>query len=185
MSTPTSIFAQRGNTRRITAHPWPVSTSIRMSVGADFPQANNYIITNFGPSTAFIGYGNTADDATTNARIPEPGDAGQFCFIIPPGQRGIEAKHGVYFAAVTATGTADIFITPGHGTVDGFGFNASADQASTADLGSLFLYESGTQQELLRTILVELRTQTEFLKQGLNVADDPESIRGDQTMDTQ
>ena len=171
------VFAQRGNTRRFTAGPWPAPSSIRMSVATGMPQADNYIITNFGPSVAFVGYGSNSAEAIANADVPVDGDTtGEFCFIVPPGQISIEAKHGVYFAAVTVSGTADIFITPGIGEVT----SGVPDQTSNEEFGTLFLYAQA-QQELMQKILIELRTQTEFLKQGLNVADDPDSIRGDQT----
>lgn len=172
-------FVQRGNTRRIRAIAERPSSSVRMTVVTDMPQADNYILTNFGPAVAFIGYGASSDEAINNAEIPVVGDAGEFCFILPPGQRSIEAKHGAYFAARTESGNADILITPGKGSVEG-GSEVTGEVSNT-DLADLLLYESGAQQELLQRILIELRTQTEFLKQGLNVADDPDSIRGDQT----
>ena len=176
-----TAFAQRGNTKRIAASPMLATSAVRMSVAADMPQADNYILTNFGPSVAFIGYGGSSDDAINNAKVPTSGHAGgEFCFVLPPGQRSIEAKHGVYFAAVTESGNADILITPGKGSIESDSAVASS-QASGGDLGAMVLYQSGAQQELLRAILVELRTQTEFLKEGLNVADDPDVVRGDQT----
>lgn len=176
-----TAFAQRGNTKRIGASPTLATSAVRMSVATDMPHADNYIITNFGPSVAFVGYGSSESEAIDNAKVPTEGDAtGDFCFIVPLGQRSIEAKHGVYFAAVTESGTADLLITPGKGSIEGDS-DSVANQTSTNDLAALVLYESGVQQELLRGILIELRTQTEFLKQGLNVADDPDLIRGDQT----
>ena len=175
-----TAFVQRGNTKRITAIAERPSSSVRMSVATDMPHADNYILTNFGPSVAFVGYGSSSDEAINNAEIPASGDsAGEFCFILPPGQRSIEAKHGVYFAARTESGNADILITPGKGSIEG-GSEVTGEVSNT-DLAALLLYESGAQQELLQRILIELRTQTEFLKQGLNVADDPDSIRSDQT----
>ena len=81
---------------------------------------------------------------------------------------------------MTESGTADIMITPGRGLVDGFGAgNVGVDAASNASLLALFAYSSGAQQELFEGVLIELRTITEFLKAGLNVADDPAAIRSD------
>ena len=175
-----TAFVQRGNTKRISAGPWRPSSAVRMSVATDMPQADNYILTNFGPAVAFVGYGGSSDEAIDNAEIPASGDSsGEFCFVLPPGQRSIEAKHGVYFAARTESGNADILITPGKGSIESD--SDASSQTSNADLAALLLYESGVQQEMLRAILIELRTQTEFLKQGLNVAEDPDSVRGDET----
>lgn len=174
-----NAFAPHGNTKRITART--VATSaVKMTTAVGFLKSDSYIISNFGPAVAFIGYGSSQSEALTNARIPADGDnTGTFCFIVPPGQRTVDAlsKDTAYFAAVTVSGTADVFITPGRGEVNG----SLDSQASTADLGSILNYESGTEQELLRGILIELRTHTEFLKEGLSVAEDPDLIRGDQT----
>ena len=95
------VFVQRGNTKRISAGVWPAISSVQMSVATGFPPTDNYIITNFGPSTAFVGYGSTSAAAIANAKVPASGDtAGVFCFVVCPGQQSIEAKDGVYFAAV-------------------------------------------------------------------------------------
>lgn len=172
-------FAPHGNTKRITARTTAVS-AVKMTTTTDFLKSDSYILSNFGPATAFVGYGSNVNEAIANARVPADGDTtGTFCFIVPPGQRSIDAlsKDTVHFAAVTISGTADIFITPGRGEIQG----SLNSQVPVADLDSIFAYESGTEQELLRGILIELRTVTHFLKEGLNVAEDPDLIRGDQT----
>lgn len=179
-----NVFAQRGNTKRILARTvWSSGSSVQMSAAIGYPPTDNYIITNLGTNVAFLGYGSTENEAIANARIPAAGNTtGIFCFVVYPGQRSIEAKDGAYFAAVTASGTTDLLITPGHGPVDGFGnSDASANQTSAGSLAALFAYEYGEQQELLKNILIELRTHTAFLKEGLNVAEDPDLVRGDQT----
>ena len=171
-------FVQRGNTKRITARS-VAGSAIQMSAASGFPPTDNYIITNFGPETVFVGTGSTSSEARNNAQVSASGDeTGKFCFIVPPGQRGFEAKDGVYIAAVTVSGIADVFITPGKGEIEGGSLGGTT---STADSSSLLSYESGTEQDLLRAILIELRTVTCFLKEGLNVAEDPDLIRGDQT----
>ena len=62
-----TAFVQRGNTKRITAIAERPSSSVRMSVATDMPHADNYILTNFGPSVAFVGYGSSSDEAINNA----------------------------------------------------------------------------------------------------------------------
>lgn len=179
MITPTA-FAQRGNTRRFIAKTGRAPSAIQMTVATDMPQADNYIITNFGPNTAFVGYGSSSAEAIDNAQIPEDRPGGStFCFIVPPGQRSIEAKHGVFIAAVTASGTADLFVTPGKGSIES-DTEVAIEQTSNTDLANLVLYAVRS-VEVMEAILIELRTQTEFLKEGLSVAEDPDLIRGDQT----
>ena len=179
MSTPT-IAVIRGNTRRISAGTAPMVAAVQMARATGFPPASDYSIINLGPNVAFVGWGPDSDTAMANARVPIAGDAtGTFCFVVHPGGRSIEAKDGAWFAAITESGTADILITPGSGLVDGFGIGDAATTAAgaaTLSLAALAL----RQQELTEALLIELRTITEFIKQGLNVGDDPDEIRSDQ-----
>lgn len=174
-----NVFAPHGNTKRITART-SVTSSVQMTVNSDFLKSDSYVITNLGPAIVAMGFGSSSAEARANARFPETDNTtGTFCFIVPPGQRTIDAlsKDTVYFAASTASGTADVLITPGTGMV----YGSLDNQSSPMDIASLVSYESGIQQELLQAILIELRTHTEFLREGLNVAEDPDLIRGDQT----
>lgn len=174
------IFHLRGNTRRFAAN----AGAVQMSTVAGFPQASDYTITNFGPSVAFVGWGPDADTAITNALEPTSANP-RFCVVVYPGQRTVEAKHGAYFAASTASGTADILISPGHGLVDGFAGNAALASSDAGALLALLAHERGAQQELLEGLLIELRTITHFLKEGLNVAEDPDLARSDQAAQVQ
>lgn len=179
MSTP-GIFQLRGNTRRLTARPGLSSGAVQMSTIAGMPQASDYTLTNFGPGVAFVGWGPDADTAIDNAREPTAATP-RFCVVVYPGQRTIEAKHGAFFAASTVSGVAEILVSPGHGLVDGFGAgNVASDQSDSAALLALLLYERGEQNETLKDALIELRVITNFLKQGLNVAEDPDVARSDE-----
>lgn len=179
MSTP-GLFQLRGNTRRLTARPGLSSGAVQMSTITGMPQASDYTLTNFGPSVAFVGWGPDGDTAVDNAREPT-GATPRFCVVLYPGQRTIEAKHAAFFAASTASGTAEIFISPGHGLVDGFGAgNITGDQSDSAALLELLYEQRGAHNELLKNTLIELRVITNFLKQGLNVAEDPNAARGDE-----
>ena len=174
------LFHLRGNTRRLLAQPGLSSGAVQMSTIAGMPQANDYTLTNLGPSVAFVGWGPDADTAIDNAREPTTATS-RFCVVLYPGQRSIEAKHGAFFAASTVSGNADILISPGHGLVDGFGAgNAVLDQADAVALLALLDYQRGEQKEAFGDILVELRVITSFLKQGLNVAEDPDAARSDE-----
>lgn len=178
MSTP-GIFHLRGNTRRLVAQPGLPGLAVQMSVITGMPQASDYTITNFGPSAAFLGWGPDADTAIDNAREPTIGEP-RFCVVIYPGQRTVEAKHGAYFAASTASGTATIMISPGAGLVDGFGAGNALDQTDSASLLALLAHATGRDLELMERFLIELRTITHFLKDGLNAPDDPDAIRSDE-----
>lgn len=157
----------------------------QVSRATGFPFANNYIITNLGPAVAFVGHGPDSGTAIANASVPTEATS-QFCFVVPPGQRSVEAKENAFFAAVTASGTADILITPGHGLVDGFGEGlANLDTQGSAASVAMLDYLIGSQQDLMRGLLIELRTITEFVKQGLNVAEDPDAVRSDQVANIQ
>lgn len=179
MSTP-GIFHLRGNTRRLMAQAGLSSGAVQMSTIAGMPQASDYTLTNFGPSVAFVGWGPDADTAIDNAREPTTATP-RFCVVLYPGQRSIEARHGAFFAASTASGSADILVSPGHGLVDGFGAgNIAGDLSDSAALLALLSHGRGEQNELLRGTLIELRVITNFLKQGLNVAEDPDAARSDE-----
>ena len=183
MSNADQPFALRGNTRRITATPRIATTAIRvLATSPLFPSAPHYILTNLGPSMVFVGYGPDRATAIDNAAVPVATDtAGTFCVIVPPGQRGIEAPAGSWFAAVTESGTADLLITPGYGKIDGFGDgSAAATAAINRAFGQLVDYAFGQQQELLTAILTEARVQTEMLRDAHGIADSVESLRNDQ-----
>ena len=174
------IFHLRGNTKVLKAGAGRPGETIQMSVIAGMPPASDYTITNLGPGIAYVGWGPDADTAIENAREPTTAEP-RFCVVVYPGQRTIEAKHNVYFAASTASGTTTLLISPGQGLVDGFGAGNVLEQTDSLALLGLLAHIRGSEQETLDRILVELRVITNFIKQGLNVAEEPDIARGDET----
>jgi hypothetical protein len=110
----TQAFTQLGNTIKLTAAstaPSPVQVPSKTLGG------NQYRIINNGSVTCFLGYGVDGATATANAVIPTGGGANaQFCLPILPGTDEILTfLPNAYFTAITASSTADLFITPGDG----------------------------------------------------------------------
>lgn len=69
---------------------------------------------NAGTVTAYLAYGATAGEAQTNAVIPT--GTPQYGIPLPAGiVEVLSFPVGCYFSAITASGTANIFITPGAG----------------------------------------------------------------------
>lgn len=171
------IFHLRGNTRRFTAQAGLSAGAVQVSNATGFPPASDYTITNLGPEVAFVGWGPDVDTAIANAKEPKTGDS-QFCVVVCPGQMAIEARSNAYFAASTVSGTAELLISPGHGLVSGFGSGKVSTDSSI--LMAMLDFERGEHRELQNELLIELRTITHFLKEGLNVAEDPDSTRSDE-----
>ena len=177
-----NVFAPHGNTKRLAVRS-SAYTTVRMTVTSNFLKADSYLITNLGPSIIALGYGSSAAEAMSNASFPSAGDTtGVFCFIVPPGQRTIDAlsKNIVYFAAVTASGTADVLITPGRGEIAA----SLDDQSEVLNIAAILLNAVVSQRDLLEAIFIELKTHTYFLKEGLTVDDDPDLVRSDYQTDT-
>jgi hypothetical protein len=72
-------------------------------------------IHNAGTVTAYIAFGASAADAQTNAVIPTAGTP-QYGIPLPAGiVEVLSFPIGSYLSAITASGTADIFVTQGAG----------------------------------------------------------------------
>lgn len=110
-------FQQQGNTQMVTANtsgsvPTPVQVQALTGMGP-----LNYLITNVGANTAWVGYGKDSATATANAVIPTTGAAnGKFCVpVLPLTQISMAAPPNFFFTGITASGTSDIHVTPGEG----------------------------------------------------------------------
>lgn len=105
-----NAFTKTGNTIAFTANtsaPTPVQC-VSSTLGG-----NQYRIINAGTITAFLGYGTTSGDATNNAVVvsstspsfPLLAGTDEILTFVP----------NAYFTAITSSGTATIYITPGDG----------------------------------------------------------------------
>lgn len=93
------------------------ATSAPAGLQASGVRAEQYRIQNNGTVTAFVAFGDDASEAQSNAVIPTGGgNNAKNSFPLPAG--AIEVISGpidCYWSAITASGTAEIYITPGKG----------------------------------------------------------------------
>lgn len=105
-----NAFTKTGNTIAFTAAttaPAPVQCA-STTVGG-----NQYRIINNGTVTVFLGYGTTASEASNNAVQVT---SSQTAFpLLPSTDEILTFVPNAYFTAVTASGTAVVYITPGDG----------------------------------------------------------------------
>ena len=105
-----NAFTKTGNTVTFTAAtsaPTPVQCS-SSTIGG-----NQYRIINNGNVTAFLGYGSTATDATNSAAVVST--TSPAFPLLPNTDEILTFVPNAYFTAITSSGTAVIYITPGDG----------------------------------------------------------------------
>jgi hypothetical protein len=105
-----NAFTKTGNTITFTAAttaPTPVQCSSSTLGG------NQYRIINNGTVTVFLGYGTTSSDAANNAVVVS--STGAAFPLLPNTDEILTFVPNAYFSAITASGTAQIYITPGDG----------------------------------------------------------------------
>ena len=110
-----NAFTVLGNTAKMTAASTPPSP---IQVSSTTLGGNQYRIINLSTSTAcFLSYAQTAALATTNCVIPTgDGANAKNCIpILPNTDEILSFVPNGFFTAITASGTAEIFITPGDG----------------------------------------------------------------------
>lgn len=81
------------------------------------PPAHEYRVHNAGTVTAFISFGTSAGTAQTNAVVPTgAGASAKNSYPLPAGFVEVfTAPPDCYWSAITGSGTANIFVTPGDG----------------------------------------------------------------------
>jgi hypothetical protein len=105
-----NAFTKTGNTVAFTANvtaPAPVQC-LSTTLGG-----NQYRVINSGSQIVFLGYGVTSSDASNNA-VAVTTTAMSFP-LLPSTDEILTFVPNAYFTAVTLTGTASIYITPGDG----------------------------------------------------------------------
>lgn len=105
-----NAFTRTGNTVAFTANvaaPTPVQC-ISSTLGG-----NQYRIINSGSVTVFLGYGTASSDASNNATVVTT--TGLALPLLPNTDEILSFVPNAYFTAITASGTAQIYITPGDG----------------------------------------------------------------------
>lgn len=85
------------------------------AIGA--PPANQYRIHNAGTTTAFIAFGTSAGSAQTNAVTPTgAGASSKNSYPLPSNAVEVfTAPLNCFWSAICASGTDDLYITPGEG----------------------------------------------------------------------
>jgi len=104
-----NAFTKTGNTVTFTANvtaPTPVQVT-NSTIGG-----NQYRIINAGTTVVFLGYGNTASDATNAATTITT--TGQAFPLLPSTDEILTFVPNAYFTGVS-TGAAVVYITPGDG----------------------------------------------------------------------
>ena len=105
-----NAFTRTGNTVAFTANvaaPTPVQC-ISSTLGG-----NQYRILNAGTVVVFLGYSSSSSDATNNATIVTT--TGLALPLLPGTDEILSFVPNAYFTAITVSGTAQIYITPGDG----------------------------------------------------------------------
>jgi len=105
-----NAFTKTGNTITFVANtsaPTPVQC-LSTTLGG-----NQYRVINTGTITVFLGYGSTSAEAANNAVVVT---SSQTAFpLLPSTDEILTFVPNAYFTAISASGTATIYITPGDG----------------------------------------------------------------------
>jgi hypothetical protein len=105
-----NAFTKTGNTITFVANtsaPTPVQCASTTLGG------NQYRVINTGTITVFLGYGSTSAEAANNAVVVT---SSQTAFpLLPSTDEILTFVPNAYFTAISASGTATIYITPGDG----------------------------------------------------------------------
>ena len=105
-----NAFTKTGNTVTFmasTSAPTPIQCSSTTLGG------NQYRVINSGTVTVFLGYGDTAANATASAVVVST-TAPSFP-LLPGTDEILTFVPNAYFTGITSSGTASVYITPGDG----------------------------------------------------------------------
>lgn len=109
-------FRQSGKTRTFAVQAGPAATAYQV-VSDDAVGNQQYVLTNTGSKTAFIGMGTTQGNALSAAVIPVQDTPGTLVYVMLSGsQVTITGPLNAWFAGLCAgTDTSVIWVTPGYG----------------------------------------------------------------------
>jgi hypothetical protein len=104
-------FNNQGNTYTFTADVTaPTPVQVLSPTGA----ANNYLITNVGNATVFLGIGVDAATATANAVTPTVGSPQRCIPVLPGTAQTFSLAANAFFTGVAASASI-VYVTPGDG----------------------------------------------------------------------
>jgi len=105
-----NAFTKTGNTVTFTAN---VAAATPVQCLSTTLGGNQYRVINTGTITVFLGYGTTSAEATNNAVVVT---SSQTSFpLLPSTDEILTFVPNAYFTAISSSGTATIYITPGDG----------------------------------------------------------------------
>ena len=105
-----NAFTKTGNTITFTAN---VAAATPVQCLSTTLGGNQYRVINTGTITVFLGYGSTSAEAANNAVVVT---SSQTAFpLLPSTDEILTFVPNAYFTAISASGTATIYITPGDG----------------------------------------------------------------------
>ena len=107
----TNAFTPLGNTSSFTAST-TAPTPVNVQPFSTIYGANQYRIINTGTVVVFLGIGTTSATANTNATTTMPSPA---IPLLPGTDEILTFAPNAYFTGVTASGTAQVYITSGDG----------------------------------------------------------------------
>lgn len=105
-----NAFTKTGNTVAFVAN---LTAPTAVQCSSTTLGGNQYRIINAGSVIAYLGYGTTASDASNNAVVITT--TGQSFPLLPSTDEILTFVPNAYFTAITSTGSAQIFVTPGDG----------------------------------------------------------------------
>lgn len=103
-------FAPTGNTVNFLGNT-SAPTAVQCSSNSGSTQ---YEVVNTGNVAVFMGVGATATAAGTHAAIPGANSSPAIA-LLPTSQKVFTFNANVYFTGITASGTANVYVTPGDG----------------------------------------------------------------------
>lgn len=107
---PSNPFRAAGNTIAMAVTTTSTATPVQALSSVGEGLAHHYRVSNAGAGSAFLAY---ATSSAPVATIPVDGTPGTGMYLPSGADIVFDLPHGCYFAAITPSGTATLYITPG------------------------------------------------------------------------